>query len=206
LSEVHKKENLSDETIRRMSNSAKKLWSNEEYKNRRLQELKEAKDKVPYIYRPMSDTQKQILSNARKEKCSGINNPKARRVWCVELELLFETIKEAGEYFNAKQSTYKKIGNCCSGTRNTCMGYHWMYYEDYLNSTEEDIQKILNKPNNTNLSNNGRAKAVKCVETNEEWLSAEEAAICYGVNGENVRRSCREGSALKLNGCHFVYI
>lgn len=197
--------NLTQEQRKNLSDSAKKLWSNDDYKKRKLKELKEAREKIQYKYRPMSEKQKEILSKARTEKCSGINNAMATKVWCIELKQMFNTIKEAGLYFNAKPSTYYGIGECCVGRRNTCMGYHWMYYKDFLNSTEDDINKILSKAGNTKLSNNGMAKKVLCIELDKEWTSAEEAAMYFNVKGEDIRRCCRRNSVLKLNGYHFIY-
>lgn len=205
LSVKHKKENLPSEAIQRYREKAILRWKNPEYRIKQIEKVKEGISKSDKIYgRKMSEKQKRILADARTEKCSGSNNNKAIKVWCIELNKKFDTIKEAGEFLGAKQTTYKKIGDCCSGLRNTCIGYHWMFYEDYLNSTKNSILEILKKSNNTKGSNNGRAKSVYCNELNKNWGSAKEAGDDLHINAENIRRCCR-GEIDNYNNYHFLY-
>lgn len=51
-----------------------------------------------------------------------------RKVLCVELDLIFNTIKEAEEWVGVKGS---RISNVCQSKRGckTCGGYHWRYVE-----------------------------------------------------------------------------
>lgn len=73
----------------------------------------------------------------RSLKNSGINNPKSRKVICLNNKKVFECITEAQKW--ALNSS--KISDCCQGKRKTA-GRHpitgeslkWMYYEDYLKS------------------------------------------------------------------------
>lgn len=58
------------------------------------------------------------------ETNSGKNNPRARKVLCVELGISFNTIEEANNYFGVKHS---HISNCCNGNRNVALDYHWRY-------------------------------------------------------------------------------
>lgn len=57
-------------------------------------------------------------------KWCGSKNPRARRVECIELNMIFDTITEANKYFGVKHS---HISSCCSGNRNKALGYHWRY-------------------------------------------------------------------------------
>lgn len=52
------------------------------------------------------------------------NNPARRKVLCVELNKMFETITEAYETLNIDISAIVK---CCKGKRYTAGGYHWTY-------------------------------------------------------------------------------
>ena len=56
----------------------------------------------------------------------GKNNPRARKVRCIELNKTFDTIQEANKFLGAKQS---HISSCCRGERKTSLGYHWEYVE-----------------------------------------------------------------------------
>lgn len=70
-----------------------------------------------------TEEQKQKLSEANKGK----NNPNATKVYCVELNMVFNTITEASEYVGCNKSG---ISNCLHGKRKTCGGYHWLHTND----------------------------------------------------------------------------
>lgn len=46
-------------------------------------------------------------------------------VRCIELDMFFDSVKEASEYVGLKSSS--SISNCCRGKRKTACGYHWEY-------------------------------------------------------------------------------
>lgn len=79
------------------------------------------------------------LSEETKDKISesnsGANNPRARKCICVETGQIFDTIREASECVGLKNPT--NIVKCCRGERKTAGGYHWMYYEKYLEQNKE---------------------------------------------------------------------
>ena len=56
------------------------------------------------------------------------------------------------------------ITNACLGKTSTAYGMHWLYYEDYINKTTEDIKEILLKVPDDPLS-------VVCLETREVYSS-----------------------------------
>ena len=64
------------------------------------------------------------------ESHKGENNPKATKVYCVELDMYFETIIEASEFVGCNQSN---ISNILRGKQKTAKGYHWIYAEDRNN-------------------------------------------------------------------------
>lgn len=90
---------------------------------------------------PRSEETRRKLSNSLKgrtftpEHCrhisegklgtqAGKNNPRARKVLCVETGIIFDTIKEAGAF---KGGSEKNIIACCAGRLKTSGGYHWRY-------------------------------------------------------------------------------
>ena len=75
------------------------------------------------------------IKNAETKR-TGENNHNSKKIICCNTEEVFNTIKEAGKYFNIK--AYSHIGDVCLGKRNYCgklpdgTPLKWMYYEDYL--------------------------------------------------------------------------
>jgi group I intron endonuclease len=66
------------------------------------------------------------ISESKLGKYVGENNPRARKVLCVETGRVFNTIKEAGETVGCSP---KNIVTCCRGRLCTSGGYHWKYVE-----------------------------------------------------------------------------
>ena len=58
---------------------------------------------------------------------SGKNNSHPRPVLCVETGVIFDTVKEAGEF---KGGSSKNIIACCRGRLKTSGGYHWRYADE----------------------------------------------------------------------------
>lgn len=93
---------------------------------------------------PMSDESRKKLSEALKGRVftpehraniskgksgpatSGRNNSHPRAVLCVETGVVFDTIKEAGEFTGGSS---KNIIACCRGRLITSGGYHWQYVD-----------------------------------------------------------------------------
>ena len=67
--------------------------------------------------------------------CSGENHPSATKVICTTTNKIFNTIKEAMEYYNIKSN---HISDVCNGDRKSCGKLSdgtklvWMFYKDYL--------------------------------------------------------------------------
>lgn len=65
----------------------------------------------------------------------GSHNPRARKVICLTTNKVFETMKEAGAYYNIK--SYLKISEVCRGRRKHCgrlkcgTQLKWAYYENH---------------------------------------------------------------------------
>ena len=58
---------------------------------------------------------------------SGKNNSHPRAVLCVETGIVFDTIKEAGDFIGGSS---KNIISCCRGRLKTSGGYHWRYADE----------------------------------------------------------------------------
>ena len=63
------------------------------------------------------------------------------KIICLETLEVFDSISEASRVKNCNRNA---ISNCLSGRAKSSGGYHWMYYEDYLEqqnneNLEQDI-------------------------------------------------------------------
>lgn len=73
------------------------------------------------------------------ELFKGKNSPVATSVICLTTGKIFDTLTEAGKFYNIK--SYNHIATVCRGRRKYCgklpdgTKLEWMYYEDYLKQT-----------------------------------------------------------------------
>ena len=66
------------------------------------------------------------ISESKVGTQGGANNPRARKVLCVDTGEVFETIKAAGDYINGSP---KNIIAVCAGRLKTSGGYRWKYVD-----------------------------------------------------------------------------
>lgn len=87
---------------------------------------------INHISENKSDNRKENLEWCSKEynltygtRIERAAKSKARAVYCVELDQVFESLKSAAEAFGVQNSS--NICACCKGKKNTAYGYHWRY-------------------------------------------------------------------------------
>lgn len=74
--------------------------------------------------RAFTETHKQNISKGKAGKGLNDENANAKAVLCVELNRVFPTRKQAGEFLGMASSN---ITRCCKSESATCGGYHWKY-------------------------------------------------------------------------------
>ena len=94
---------------------------------KRMSEAKKGKKRKPF-----SEEHKQKMSEARK----GENNAMATKVYCVELDMVFNTVTEASKFVGCNKSNISVV---LRGKQKTAKGYHWIYAED-----RDKVNKRLN--------------------------------------------------------------
>ena len=102
LSETRKGKTFSEESRKKMSEAKKGKKHTEEHK--------------------------QKVSEAKK----GENNPRAIKVYCVELDMVFNTLTEASKFVGCSQGNISSVLNP-NKCNKTAGGYHWKYAEDRNN-------------------------------------------------------------------------
>lgn len=128
---------------------------NEETKQKISQSMKGNKNNLGYVCseekkkkisdaqkgRKLTEEHKQKLSEAAKKRhvpCSEEKKkklsqlyPNKRKVYCEELDMLFESVQECGRYIGAPATNISKV---CGGKGKTVKGYHLKYYDDTINA------------------------------------------------------------------------
>lgn len=97
------------------------------FKDKKHSEETKKKMSEAHKGKPKSEETKKKMSKVKKDKYKGKNNPKAKKVYCIELNITFNTLKEASEKLNICRSS---IGDCLHGRQKTAGGYHWKCIEE----------------------------------------------------------------------------
>lgn len=140
-------------------------------------------------------------------KC-GVLNPRSKSVVCVNTNEVFDSLTSASEKYNLDISSLTK---CCNGKANSCgklkngIKLAWLYYEDYLNMTKDEIEKILLKSSRgVNGKYNPRARKVICLNDKKVFSTVIEAGGHYNISVDGVRKVCK-GKYRQMKGKIFMY-
>lgn len=115
-----------------------------------------------------------------------------RAVVCLETKEIFDSLKEAGK---AKNVDAGSISCCCNKRKlKQTGGYHWRFYDEYINMSEEDIEEVLNN----------KWLRIVCLETGEIFKSYHETGIKKGT----IQSCCSQtaqGNIINCFGKHYLY-
>lgn len=70
------------------------------------------------------EVRKKMSECAKQRNITYGNNPRARRVRCINTGEIFDSVKEAAEKYDLSRTG---VNNCCTGYRSSCHGYKWEY-------------------------------------------------------------------------------
>ena len=151
--------------------------------------------------RTFSEEHRNNLSKANKGKHKGKNTTK---VYCVELDKYFDSVKEAGDYVDCNDSN---ISSVLTGNNKTAGGYHWLYAEDV---NEENINKVLSEEYNKRITtvkgkNHPRAKQVYCIELDMYFDTITEASKYVGCSDTSIRKVLN-GNRKTAKNFHWVRV
>lgn len=113
------------------------------------------------------------------------DNQMARKIKCIELNKIYDTIRECAKELNLDESSISKV---CRGKGKTCGGYHFCYLED------ADTYILQNQIYIT--------KKVMCVETKEVFNSIKEAAAATMASASGIS-NCLAGRNKTSGGYHW---
>lgn len=123
-----------------------------------------------------------IATEEYKNKFRGSKNPVAKSVICIETNKIFDTVTDAGIFYNLDRKNIIrscKTGIACGKFNNIKL--HWAYYD-----------KINNTFCNVKIRTHNRR--VYCVTTNTYFDSIKEASEFYNVPYDGIWHSCKYGN------------
>lgn len=109
-----------------------------------------------------------------------------RKCICLNDRNKFVSCKVAGEYYGEAPETIRAI--CNKQTYATKDNKVFVYYEDYLEMTEEEIEECLN------FVRGSTAKTVICINTLTEYPSLTEAGMAVGISVSKISRAISENT------------
>ena len=131
------------------------------------------------------------LSQRMKQCQTGAKNHMAKKVYCVELDKSWDTVKACAEELGIHKDS---IAHCCTGKNKTAGGYHFKYIEG---SSQREHGYNCGK-------NNAKARRVYCIELNKFWNTLKECADQIGCTPQAISKVCG-GARSTVKGLHFIY-
>ncbi|WP_283445435.1 hypothetical protein [Noviherbaspirillum suwonense] len=114
-----------------------------------------------------------------------------RAVICIETEEKFPSIAAAAR---AKGLSHGNLSTVLAGTRRTCGGYQWVYFDDWNNKPLAPLRKKKTS-----------AKAVQCIDTGVVYESLTTAAIQTGTSNAHISAVCK-GKRQRAGGYMWEYV
>ena len=130
------------------------------------------------------------LEDYDKNKDYTYDNDTIKKIICLETQVIYNKIIDACKYYDISDTSIS-----CNLTRrlsfagrdkNTKMPLHWMYYDEYLNASDEDIQSIIDS---TPL----RYSSIICMNDLEIFESATAALEHGGLKNVSGITDCCKG-------------
>lgn len=124
-------------------------------------------------------------------------NPNSKKVICLELKKIYANACEAERETGVNN---RNISSCCTGKRTTAGTYHWEFFDNTFDYTEE----YINKKCNIKTLGKHKCKPVICLETGIHYESATKAGVKLGLNNKYITDCCK-GKRNNTGGYHFEY-
>lgn len=130
-----------------------------------------------------------------KEKIShNLANKENKKIICLNTQEVFEYYRMACEKYNIKSS---HLLDNCRGKRKSAGKINnekaiWMYYENYIKYSKEEINQLVHKINKgIKGTNNHKAKSVICLNTLEVFEYIKLVEDTYNIHKTAVSAVCR---------------
>lgn len=210
---------VSEEVKRKISESSKLKWQDEEFKKNQMYhrqhgvyKSKEFSMKISALTKGelngnynnrWNEKQKRHLSEKRKllGLAKGINNPKATKIMCIETGEIFDYIGLAQKKYGVKHE-----GSFTVAFKNpirTCAGLHW------VKITDDNLDHWLSDENRRNhlidvLKANQRLTLIICEETNQIFKTKKELQSHLQVGIKMTNKILKNN--ICFNGYHYKIV
>ena len=185
----------SEEGKKKISENSKKMWAREGFKESRCGENASAYGRTG---------EKHPMYGKR-----GADNPNSKKVICITTGEIYDSAKIASKVIGVSPSSLCTV---CRGEKKSCgkdangNKLVWMYYEDYLSSSQEEILKRKN----IESYYDALKKKIVCVTTLKIYKSITDASIKTGIGDSNISSSCKgkrnyAGKDKNGNKLHWMY-
>lgn len=104
-----------------------------EEKKRKISEAQKGREFTEEHKQKLSEAAKQrhVPCSEEKKKILSQNYPNKKRVYCEELNTIYESVQECARQIGAPATNISKV---CRGKGKTVKGYHLKYYDDTINA------------------------------------------------------------------------
>ena len=79
----------------------------------------------------MASSQRHVPCSEEKKKKLSKNYPNKKKVYCEELNKVFDSVQQCGKELGIPPTNISKL---CNGKGKTLKGYHFKYYNDTINA------------------------------------------------------------------------
>lgn len=182
------------DTRKRMSESAKgRIFS----KSHRL------KIGVANSKRVLSSNSRDKISSKMMGRMLNGSNPNAKCVINLNTLEVFDTFRNAAKKHNISETT---ISGNCRKVYKSAGGFKWLYYDEYLKMSIEEVEKVLNEPLGVSGSENAynRKKLIN-LNTLEVFNTMKDAAKKYNLCPSSLSKCCK-GKVKKCGGYEWSYL
>lgn len=142
----------------------------------------------PFYGKKHSEHTKQTISEKNKGKFIGGKSSRAKAVYCITNNTVYDSITTASKALNINRVT---ISSVCKGKAITAGGYIFSYVQE-----NNFVPKIRN---------DSRWKPVMCIETNERFISIQAASDTKHINAKCISDCCN-GKQQTAGKLHWKFI
>ena len=182
---------VSETTKKRQSNSHKAFYSSEAGMKQKEEQSRKMKGEGNPFYgeKHTEETRKELRKLAKQR--TGAKSNRGKKTICLQTKQVFDTAKQASEWCHGNVKKHCQSNSSYAGTHpETGERLVWAYYEDYVNMTQDEINKKILQAKEFGFdgNKNPRARAVICLETKQVFGTSEEAKEwCHGNVNQNLR-------------------
>ena len=111
--------------------------------------------------------------------------PTVRKVYCIEEDKVYNSVKELYEEWNLKSISFPYM--VCNGEYKVLKGKHLLWYDNYIKMTKEELEKFVIN----NISK--RRRKVICITTGDIFNSVKEAGMHFNMKYYSSISECCNG-------------